>query len=296
VAASIHTALGAELGDIARFIARQQQSPESSIAFFGSTAEEVAAEIEGWGPSWPEQCLVAKRDESVVGFIGADIDPEQARVWLHGPFAEPAEWSSLADILLEQIVTDVVPTDARRQELAGDVANVRLEELARRHGFQRGRTSRSLEIRREAIIALPPTEVPSLQTGHHDEFVTLHDTLFPGTYYSGSQLVGQLVRGEAVVLGLVESGRLTGYAAGRVDATGEGYLDFLGVAEHDRSEGRGRRLVTSICRRLVDGTGATKVALTVYEENAPALALYARLGFTHISSLVGYGRRQEPDL
>jgi ribosomal protein S18 acetylase RimI-like enzyme len=35
----------------------------------------------------------------------------------------------------------------------------------------------------------------------------------------------------------------------------------------------------------------SKVALSVYEDNTPALALYARLGFTHAASLVGYLRR-----
>jgi ribosomal protein S18 acetylase RimI-like enzyme len=288
---TIHTAHAAELDEIARFIARQQESPESCVPFFGRTPPEVASEIEAWGASWPRQSLVAKLSESIVGFIGADVDPEQGRVWLHGPFAEPGQWDSLADVLLERVLTDVVPGEVGDLELAGDVANERLGDLARRHGFRRGKPSRSLEIGRDAISRLPSITLPALGADHHAEFVALHDKLFPGTYYSGAQLVRQHTRAEAIVLQLVESERLTGYAAGRADPSGEGYLDFLGVAEDARGAGRGRRLVTSICQRLVGGTDATKVALTVYEDNAPALALYEGLGFAHVASLVGYRRR-----
>jgi ribosomal protein S18 acetylase RimI-like enzyme len=207
------------------------------------------------------------------------------------PRTAPAEWDAVADVLLARVVTDVVREEARDIELAADAGNERLHELALRHGFRRGKPSCALEIGTDAISRLPRADVPALAGAQHTELVALHDLLFPGTYYSGRQVVEQHERGEAIVLALMEEGRLTGYAVGRIDSAGEGYLDFLGVAEDARGSGLGRRLVTAICRRLVDAGARSKVSLTVYEDNAPALALYERLGFTRAASLVGYRRR-----
>jgi ribosomal protein S18 acetylase RimI-like enzyme len=63
------------------------------------------------------------------------------------------------------------------------------------------------------------------------------------------------------------------------------------VAERARGEGRGGRLVASLCRRLVDASTCSKVTLTVYEDNLAALAVYRRLGFALEASMVGYRRR-----
>ena len=288
----IGAALAEELEELARFVGRHQERPESNVPFFGSTPEEVAAEIAAWGPSWFETCLVAKRDGDLVGFIGANVDGELGRAWVHGPFVEPASWHELADRLLERCTADATARGADDHELAGDSANERLGELAGRHGFERRTPSKSLELGRNELARLPPASVPPLEADDEGAFVELHERLFPATYYSGSQLVHQHARREAIVLALVEHGVLTGYAAGRIHATGEGYVDFVGVAEDARGEGRGRRLVTSICRRLLDEAPVSKISLTVYEDNVAALALYDRLGFELAASVVGYRRRR----
>lgn len=287
---SIRGAVAGELDELARFVAWHQARRESTIAFFGRSAKDVAAEIRSWDASWFDRCLVAERHGEIVGFVGVDGDGELGRAWIHGPVVDADAWDALADELLERCIDERIADDARDLELAGDVANARLAELARRHGFERRTPSRALEIGREAVSRLAPGEVPPLEPAQHEELVALHDRLFPATYYSGRQLVEQHGRGEATVLALVEASRLTGYAAGRSDATGEGYVDFVGVDEPARGAGRGRRLVTAICRCLLEQSGS-KVALTVYEDNLAALALYDRLGFEVVASIVGYRRR-----
>jgi ribosomal protein S18 acetylase RimI-like enzyme len=42
---------------------------------------------------------------------------------------------------------------------------------------------------------------------------------------------------------------------------------------------------------LLEDPQRRRVVLTVYDDNAPALALYESLGFTVASSMVGYRRR-----
>jgi ribosomal protein S18 acetylase RimI-like enzyme len=143
------------------------------------------------------------------------------------------------------------------------------------------------------IARLEPASADPVDPAHDEAFVTLHEQLFPGTYYSGRQLLDMAARGDAVVLGVADADALVGYAAGRIDESGDGYLDFVGVAESHRRQGHGSTLVRAISLEL-DARGAIdEVRLTVRSENEAGLALYDALGFAPASSLVGYRRAAE---
>jgi ribosomal protein S18 acetylase RimI-like enzyme len=285
---ALRAARGDELGLVSVFVARLQEHPESRIPYFEELADEIAAEIESWGGDWPAKCLVAEREGRVVGFIGVEVDHERGRSWIYGPYAGDEEWDALAEVLLEEIVRVAGVEDV---ELLGEDAHARLGALAGRHGFSPGRVSLGLEIGRETATQLPDVVVSRLEERHQDAFVALHEALFPRTYYSGRQLAEQHAQGEAIVLTLVEDDGLVGYAVGRGKPGGVGYIDFLGVAEHARGRGRGRLLTTGICQALLDDPERSKLRLTVYEENAPAVALYERLGFSPAVRMVVYRRR-----
>jgi ribosomal protein S18 acetylase RimI-like enzyme len=283
----VRTARPGELPALSAFIARFQAKPATRIAYFGASAAAIAAEIESWGSGWSDQCLVAERGEEVLGFVGVDVDHELGRAWIHGPFVEDQHWDVLADRMLHRAVAVAGVDDL---ELVGDAANERLSALALRNAFSRGRLSFALEIDRERVARLPNAVLPRLEGSQRAAFAALHEKLFPRTYYSGAQLAEQSAGGEATVLVLVEHGRLVGYAVGRIDSGGEGYVDFVGVTEDARGSGRGRRLMTAICQALLEQPERSKVSLTVYEDNRAALALYDALGFTRAASMIGFRR------
>lgn len=288
LSAALRGARTDELGLISEFTARLQERPEARIPYFDESSDEIAAEIASWGSDWSRRCLVAERDTRVVGFVGVEVDLELGRAWIYGPFAEDAEWDDLADPLLREAIALAGVEDL---ELLGDDAHVRLAALADRHGFPRGRRSFGLEIGRHAVEQLPHIPVPRLEPRQQTAFATLHEALFPRTYYAGIQLAEQHEHGEAIVLVLAEDGDVVGYAVGRGKEGGPGYIDFLGVAEHARGRGLGRELTTAVCNALLEDERRSKVALTVYEDNVAALALYDRLGFERVASMVGYRRR-----
>lgn len=290
---TIRHALPSELDAIAALVAGLQAYGETHMALFGESRDDIAAEIRAWGPAWHEQSLVAEGERhELVGFVGVEADPELERGWIYGPLVGLPHWDEAAELLLRRALADLLPDGARDLELVGDDENVRLAELARSHGFERRTPSLVLELHRSAASRLPPAEVAPVEPAQHAAVAALHDALFTDTYFSGEQLVDQHVRGEAVVLALVEQGALTGYAAGRLDPAGEGHVDFVGVSEERRSEGRGGRLVAAICAILLQ-SARSKVALVVYLDNAPALRVYERLGFVEARRVVGYRRRPE---
>ncbi len=283
-----------ELAAVAELVATLQARPQDRIPFFGDTPQEIAAWLESWEPAWHRSSRVTDGDVGLSGYIGAELDESLGRCWIHGPLVAEAPWEETAAELFEALLTDVVPRSIEDHELAGDVANERLAAFASRHGFRTGAVHHLISLAASDIERLSASHISTIRPEHRQAFLALHSELFPGTYYSGSQLLEQADSDQAAVLGLVSGGELVGYAAGRIDEGGNGYVDFVGVVPARRREGHARALVSALCRTLLARKPIERVSLTVSGENVAALALYDALGFERTSSAIGYRRRPEP--
>lgn len=117
-----------------------------------------------------------------------------------------------------------------------------------------------------------------LAKAHEGALVMLHDRLFPGTYYSGDELLA--MRGDdIVILQVVEDGALAGYVTVSRDLEqGEAYIDFIGVEAAERGRGVGSRLLRSAIAWAFDDARVGEMMLTVDSGN-PAERLYTRHGF-----------------
>jgi ribosomal protein S18 acetylase RimI-like enzyme len=79
---------------------------------------------------------------------------------------------------------------------------------------------------------------------------------------------------------VVDGDGMQGYIVCKVDpASGEGYIDYIGVAETARRNGIGRRLLAAALRWMFSYPTVHRVDLTVTTTNEAALGLYAALGF-----------------
>jgi ribosomal protein S18 acetylase RimI-like enzyme len=287
---------GDELEEIAAFVAAQQRRPESRDAMFDEKPDAIAAQLSTWTTAWTETSRVVDRERGVAGFVGADLDESLSRTWIHGPIVDAPhdrDWDGAADALFAALESELPQTRRKEAEIAADVANESIARFAGRHGFVAGKVHHLLAVAAHDIEKLPRNAVAPVARDHEAAFVSLHDELFPGSYYSGSQLLEQASRDDAVVLELVEDGVLAGYAAGRIDESGDGYLDFVGVAADRRCRGLGRTLVGGMAHALCDRAPIAAMRLTVSSENSSALVLYEKLGFGRQSSAVGYRRPPE---
>jgi ribosomal protein S18 acetylase RimI-like enzyme len=121
----------------------------------------------------------------------------------------------------------------------------------------------------------------------------LHDAEFPATYAPVERLLPDQPDGKFHVVVAEDPdqpGRFLGYAAGRVQPDGAGYLDYLAVSDAARGRGTGRDLLVAISTWLLEHAPQHDVNLTVQDHRTPARRLYESLGFTLQLSMVGYSR------
>ncbi|HQR28432.1 MAG TPA: mycothiol synthase [Nocardioides sp.] len=166
--------------------------------------------------------------------------------------------------------------------------------LAARFGFTRAREL--WVMRRPSTLPLPPVVVPAgvalrtFRPGDEGALLAVNAAAFAHHPEQGAMDAADLAARMAepwfdpagLLLAVAEDGTLLGFHwTKRVSATvGEVYV--LGLAPAAQGRGLGTVLTLAGLHHLLDPPpGVSEVELYVESDNAPAIALYSRLGFTH---------------
>ena len=280
-----------ELDAVVDLIARLQPDEAHHIGYFGMNADDIRHYLFEFTHGCENSMVVALHREQLVGCLAIEWDAELRRAWLHGPCIDHVAWHILADKLYAGAQELGVLPVGLEEELFGDVVNVQLGAFARRHHFRKMAGHQAVFcFRRAQLPTLPPLDANLLEARHHDAFVALHEKTFPHTYYTGQQILEKLVEQNWVFV-ITQNDTLLGYVYAKIDTGGEGYLDFVGVAEHARRQGIGRRLVVAATRWLLSYENVPQVTLTVSSTNRAAIELYLKIGYEHRWTLTTYRKR-----
>jgi GNAT superfamily N-acetyltransferase len=294
----------AALDAIVALIAAEQVRTDRQIIYVGQEAEGIRAELADVQPPWTETVRVAReRGGRVLGCGLCEWDLDLGRSWLFGPWidGDDATWDRAARPLVDALL-DQLPPGIRSHELSGTVDNERLRRLADVLGWPTTEVNYAYVLEAGQAGEGPPVVADDGLRGVVADdglrgvvaddlgLVTpLHEMEFPNSYFSARQLVERAATGEQTVLvATTDDGHFAGYAAGRIQPDGCGYIDFVAVDPAARGAGAGRRLVTGLVRRLLPHAPTREVHLTVQEHRTPARALYAALGFRPDVGFVGY--------
>jgi ribosomal protein S18 acetylase RimI-like enzyme len=287
-------ALGAgEVDAVVAMIAAEQVRPERNIAYAGVDADGIRAELDALQPPWPDTARVVRRaDGSIAGAVIVEIDAELGRAWIYGPWvAGDSNWGEYAPALLEAALEQCAGVDA---ECLPELANTRLIALVESLGWRRGsNTHHALVVTAATVASWPEEAVPGIRPAVEADVATIrrvHDVEFPNTHTPADRLLATMT-----VLVATGDGAVCGYAAGRIQPDGEGYIDYVGVDPAFRRRGVGRDLVVALTRELMPAAPKQEVALSVDDDRAAARALYASLGFATATSFVAYRRDRHDD-
>ncbi len=161
-------------------------------------------------------------------------------------------------------------------------------------------------MRRDSSVPLPPLEVPadvtirSWRDGDADAIVEVNAAAFAHHPEQGAMDAANLARRMAEPwfdpAGLLIAEDGTGvlgfhWTKRHDDRTGEVYV--VGVAPHAQGRGLGQVLTLAGLHHLA-GLGVDEVLLYVESDNAPAVAVYSRLGFEHAASDTHVQYRRRP--
>ena len=269
----VRPATETDLDALADLAARLQIRPERHIASLGverAGIYEEIAEID-----WRSVSSLAFDQDRLVGWLVGDCDAELGRVYWLGPFVEATDWEQVAGELYDA-ARGLVPADISQEEFAIDARFDRLERWATTIGFSAEPGSYALRLG----SSLGPAH-REMRPVAPDDLATvgaLHEELFPGTHTTARQLITDCDDRHIRLVTEVD-GHAAGYIAVERQPDGSGYIDFLGVAASYRCRGLGAELVRAGVAEL-RRIESDPIHLTVREDNAGALALYASLGFT----------------
>jgi ribosomal protein S18 acetylase RimI-like enzyme len=198
-------------------------------------------------------------------------------------FADPGRIDELADELLpwlcEQGDVEELMT------FAGDTARLAAFE---RHGLRHRRSAFSL-VRPDGAGPLPAAafpegvEVAPYRLGDADEevhrliYVDAAWTAVPGHAERDLETWRESMRPCGSTFLARRDGRPVGWVAGRVLASGRGYVDSLAVSVTERRRGLGRALLLHVLSDL-RRAGAHGLTLGVQADNETALGLYRSVG------------------
>lgn len=127
-----------------------------------------------------------------------------------------------------------------------------------------------------------PTQSPNcreLSVEQTQDFIALHDAIFPETYASGQRIVDEMAEAGRVFV-YAEEGTVLGYLYGTIEEDAEeGIVEFLGVREDARGLGVGFQLLQTALQWFFQAKGMPQVSLTVNDDLTNARSLYEKAGF-----------------
>ncbi|MEM8529283.1 MAG: GNAT family N-acetyltransferase [Chloroflexota bacterium] len=281
-----------DLTQLAAWLAELNTQPQHHIGYLGTDPADIAKSVQDFDVQPSEAWILTHADEQLVGALGFDIDLDAGRTWVYGPFVSHSDWSVVADRLWDEL-QPMLPQMTLEHELFCNEHHVNCIAFAEQHGFrQRGRDSIQ-RFHRELLMQLPKTTAEIVTEPYYEAVRALHDQTFPGTYYSGNEILDRLNDHRRMFL-VTDNGQLLGYAYVEVEpAFGDGSVEFIGVDSAARGRGIGSQLMAASLQWMFSFETVEEVNLTVSAENQSALALYRRAGFQPVHTMCSFRKLVE---
>lgn len=277
-----------DIDELAAFIASQQAAPTTAVGFAGSQPAEIAHELSEFADRPAEESFVLARDNGeLVGALGFEVDLAKHHTSIWGPLISAANWDAVADHMW-LIGAELLPADTERLDVFCHMRNERVKGWAERHALPLHSEQFIMAFDRAMLDQLPFAHADELTPRFHAQFVRLHETSFPNTYYSGPEILTR-INDQQRVLVVTEGESVLGYTYLEANPEfGEGHIEFIAVAETARGRGVGLQLLTSAVHWLFSFAPVANIELVVSGANPAALSLYRRAGFKELAHMIVY--------
>ncbi len=277
-----HRAQPEDFTSVAELIVSQNQNPETHCIHsdMGDQIDAHEREIANLDQIGEIVFVIASHEAKLMGAMGCEFDRELGWGWLRGPFVtlSDPDWKIVAQSLFRSL-KDALPVEIQRFNTFLDIANVRGNEFYQELGFEQRSLTHVYNITVPQSPFEPGRNCEHLTPEWQNDFVALHQTIFPKTYATGQQMIEKIGEKQQVFVS-IQDGLLMGYINVLIaEESGFGSVEFVGVREEARGKGVGRQLLQSALHWLFDEKGVAEATLVVSDALTNARSLYESVGF-----------------
>ncbi|WP_461613942.1 GNAT family N-acetyltransferase [Clostridium sp. Marseille-QA1073] len=273
------------LEKIAEFMATMNMRKENHIGYCGDNKEEILETLQE--DFLPNKSLMFLSDEKeIVAVLGVDLDSENETVEIHGPFIDEKYGVNLALKLWNDILP-LIPNKINKANMFFNYKNSLAMEFSNSLNFNFKSNEFILSLNREDRIENLNDGVRILKDDEKEEFIKLHDSIFPNTYYSGEMIVNKINSKNRVYI-YKEKDEIQGYIYVEIcPEAQQGNIEYLGVKPDCRGRGLGVKLLNVAIDFVFSHDTIREIILCVNSDNE-AIKLYKKCGFKEKNFLKFY--------
>ncbi|MBS4537716.1 GNAT family N-acetyltransferase [Clostridium sp. D2Q-11] len=274
-----------DINQISDFIAEINKVEESNIGFCGIDNNEIFHSLIEDITDIPfyKSFIIAYQNEKIIGVLGFDTDFSSNNVEVWGPFIKESKWNIVYDMwgkMIERLADEIelisMFINKKNKRCLSLVENLNFNKKSEEiiFNFERRNISK--------LLGIPNIELSPI---YYQDMESLHDKVFPKTYYTGKEIIERLNNYRKVFIN-TENNDLAGYIYTEVNPRfGEGSIEFFAVEETQRGKGIGNKLLSMALKWLFTFEGVNDITLCVNSENKKAVELYKRIGFKQTNQL-----------
>lgn len=226
----------------------------------------------------------------LIGIIDLQVDLEKQVIEMIGPFIdreEENEWLSIANEMC-QFIFEALGFTYKYLFFIHQENQINKKLLKNLGATSRGHEY-VLELKKENVkVQLLSKRIVEASQNVYEEVRTFHDTIWPGVYYSGKQIIEKLTHSHQLFIAK-NNQELEGYVFVQKQLEAEsGYIHFLAVKERYRKQGIGKALLTKAIEYLFEESQIKKISLYVEVLNETAIQLYFDVGFEVENAYTAY--------
>lgn len=279
-----------DVGALAAFIAELNTDKHHHVGYCGEKASEIVDTLTTDFSDYHFDCsfTIAYEDGKIIGALGFDVDVKQEEAEIWGPFINRQEdWLQIAENLW----------NASLLKLNGSVhtfygfyheKNQNAQQWMKKLDAEQKGTHVILKAERSSFAHQSSYRLQEITADFYADFVSLHDIVFPDTYYNGEAVIRRL--GDEHKLFMInEAKRMLGYVY--VEGSSEfkeGNIEYIAVSQDARKKGVGTELLHGALYYFFHQLHIDETSICVHIDNEKAIKLYRKAGFREANILNNY--------
>ena len=267
----MHISSISKVEELASFIANMNKDATHHVGYCGDQKEELLHTIlhDFSDIGWEKSFVVTYENNKIIGVLGFDVDEVKKCAEIWGPFIKAENWEEVALHMWKELI-EKVPFHIEKFYGFYHVENNNCARLMKNlYAKEQDRHSIFIlnNIVEQRIICNVEEALPQV----FEQFIALHNHVFPNTYYEGNEIIERLSDTNKLFVSM-KNGKLEGYVYVEVNPEfHEANIEFIATAENSRRKGVGEQLLQGAIQYIFSFQEMKEIELCLNTNNDRAM-------------------------